>query len=87
MPGLLDEWVQRWRTLVVPLRRQFGFKITGSWVDRSLDQHIWVVFYTGPSSFEEANAAYWASPERVAMNLNPRDYLVSEVTRQVETVL
>lgn len=32
--GLLDEWVEKWRTLVVPLRLKFGFEIEGAWLDR-----------------------------------------------------
>ncbi|MEW2144081.1 hypothetical protein AB0869_14840 [Micromonospora vinacea] len=55
-PGRLDAWVAAWRTLVVPLRRRFGFEISGSWVDVERQQHIWLVSHPGPQSFEEANA-------------------------------
>ncbi|MEV7986877.1 NIPSNAP family containing protein [Micromonospora sp. NPDC085948] len=86
-PGRLDEWVAAWRTLVVPLRRRFGFEISGSWVDVERQQHIWLVSHFGPQSFEEANADYWRSSERVAMGLDPYDYLLSEEIRTVEPVL
>ncbi|WP_433132672.1 NIPSNAP family containing protein [Micromonospora sp. CA-240977] len=85
--GRLDEWVAGWRTLVVPLRRRFGFEISGSWVDVERQQHIWLVSHPGPQSFEEANADYWRSPERIAMGLDPHDYLLSEEIRAVEPVL
>jgi hypothetical protein len=86
-PGRLDAWVAVWRTLVVPLRRRFGFEISGSWVDVERQQHIWIVSHPGPQSFEEANADYWRSSERAAMDLDPHDYLLSEEIRTVDPVL
>ncbi|MBO4205591.1 NIPSNAP family protein [Micromonospora echinofusca] len=85
--GLLDEWVDRWQRLVVPLRRDLGFGIHGSWKDRTRHQHIWVISYDGPGSFGEANAAYWASERRKTLGLNPDDYLVGEEIREVEQTL
>lgn len=85
--GLLDEWVDKWQRLVVPLRRELGFEIHGSWKDREHNQHIWVISYAGAGSFEEANAAYWASDRRKSLGLNPQDYLVAEETREVEPTL
>lgn len=29
--GLLDEWVERWRSDIVPLRLALGFQISGAW--------------------------------------------------------
>jgi hypothetical protein len=86
-PERLDEWVSKWLTLVVPLRRELGFEVHGSWVDRERAQHIWVISYDGPLSFAEANAAYWASPRRTALGLDPGEYLLDEQVREVETVL
>jgi hypothetical protein len=86
-PDRLDEWVTKWRTLVVPLRRKFGFEVPGSWVDRDRSDHIWVISYDGADSFEDANARYWASPQRKAMGLDPSRFLLAEQVRQVEAVL
>jgi NIPSNAP len=86
-PERLDEWVELWRTLVVPLRRRFGFEVHGSWVDRERGEHIWVISYGGADSFEEANARYWASAEREALGLDPSQFLIGEQVRQVETAL
>ncbi len=85
--GRLDEWVQAWRNLVVPLRREFGFEVHGSWIDREHDAHIWIVSYEGDQSFEEANAAYWASPQRKQLGVDPAEFLVAEDIRTVEQVL
>ncbi|MFF4448219.1 NIPSNAP family protein [Streptomyces sp. NPDC001502] len=82
--GLLDEWVQRWREEVVPLRLALGFTIGGAWVDRDRNQFLWLISYEGSESFTARNALYWASPARKAMNLDPDDYLLRTEERTVE---
>jgi len=86
-PDRLDEWVEKFRELIVPLRRELGFEILGSWADRERNQHIWVIAYNGAASFEEANAAYWASPKRAELGVDPADFIVGEDTHTVEPVL
>ncbi|MFD8716558.1 MULTISPECIES: NIPSNAP family protein [Streptomyces] len=71
--GLLDEWVQRWREEIVPLRLKLGFAIGGAWSDPEHSQFIWLISYDGPETFAERNALYWSSPEREAMGLDPDD--------------
>lgn len=85
--GLLDAWVERWRTQIVPLRLELGFEIGGAWVDRERNLFFWLISYDGPESFAERNAHYWASPKRKEMGLDPDDYLVRTDDREVETVL
>lgn len=85
-PDRLDEWVEKWRTRVVPLRRELGFGIHGSWVDRERNQHVWVISYEGEDTFEEANERYWANSQRDDLNLDPNEYIVAEETRVVEEV-
>lgn len=85
--GLLDEWAEHWRKLVVPLRLEFGFEIHGAWLDRDRSQFIWVISYDGPESFADRNAMYWASSQRKELGLDPKDYLLEEEMRDVSTVL
>ncbi|MFF7364789.1 NIPSNAP family containing protein [Streptomyces sp. NPDC008125] len=82
--GLLDEWVRRWESDIVPLRLELGFEIGGAWVDRERNHFVWLISYDGPETFAERNALYWSSPARKAMGLNPDDYLVSTDDRTVE---
>lgn len=82
--GLLDEWVERWRTEIVPLRLELGFTIGGAWTDRERNQFIWLISYDGPESFAERNALYWSSEARKDMNLDPQDYLLHTDDRTVE---
>lgn len=82
--GLLDEWVERWTSDIVPLRLELGFTLGGAWVDRERNQFVWLISYEGPETFAERNAMYWASPARKAMDLDPDEYLVSTDDRTVE---
>lgn len=84
--GMLDEWVERWRREIVPLRLKLGFTIDGAWVDRERNQFVWLISYDGPETFVERNALYWSSPEREAMGLDPDAYLVHTEDRVVERV-
>jgi hypothetical protein len=43
--------------------------------------------HSGPESFEEANAVYWASPERQVLGIDPEDFLVDERIQVVHPVL
>ncbi|MET8051994.1 MULTISPECIES: NIPSNAP family protein [unclassified Streptosporangium] len=84
--GLLEEWVEKWHSLVVPLRREFGFEVHGAWLDHERNQFIWVLSYDGPESFRERNQEYWDSPRRVAMDVDPALYLVGRIIRDVTPV-
>ncbi|PJE93832.1 NIPSNAP family containing protein [Streptomyces carminius] len=84
--GMLDAWVERWRREVVPLRPRLGFTVDGAWADRERSRFVWLLSYDGPGTFAERNAAYWASPEREAMDLDPDDYLLHTDDRVVERV-
>lgn len=85
--GMLDEWAEKWRTLVVPLRLKFGFEIEGAWLDRERNQFIWVISYEGTESFADRNAQYWASSEREKMGLDPSQYLARTEIREVDAFL
>ena len=82
--GLLDEWAQRWKAEILPLRPEWGFAIGGAWVDREHNQFVWLITYEGPETFAERNAMYADSPARKSMDLDPDDYLVTTEERTVE---
>jgi hypothetical protein len=56
--GLLDEWVERWRSDIVPLRLKLGFEIGGAWGDRERNQFVRLVSYEGLETSAERNAMY-----------------------------
>ena len=73
-PGEMTSWLEEWRRLVAPLRRRSGFEILGAWTTES-DQFVWILRYEGPKTWEEADAAYYASPERTQMQPDPARHI------------
>src|SRR5918999_2136523 len=65
--GRLDDFVGAWTAGIRPLRERLGFVAT-PWVDREGGRFIWLLEYRGTGTFEEADAAYYASPERRALD-------------------
>ena len=72
--GRLDDFVREWRELVLPLRVSLGFGVVGPWVEREASRFVWLVGYDG--DIRAANEAYYASPERAAMDPDPARLVV-----------
>jgi NIPSNAP len=72
-PGEMGEWLDEWRTHVVPLRRKRGFEVLGAWVSDEEDTFTWLLGYEG--RIETANAAYYESPERAALDPDPARHI------------
>lgn len=81
--GELDQWIAEWRTLIAPLRKKLGFEVVGAWVDRDGERFIWLIRYRGERSFEEADKAYYDSPERLAIDPDPARHIERSETRFV----
>jgi hypothetical protein len=78
--GHLDDFVAEWRAGVLPLRERFGFRIE-AWTDAAESTFVWVVRYDGPGTLEEADRAYYASPERAALEPDPARGIGAAITR------
>jgi hypothetical protein len=76
-PGAMSAWVEEWRQHVAPLRRKFGFGIIGPWVIEAEDKFVWVLAYEGEQGWEAADAAYYASDERKAVDPEPTRHLLA----------
>ncbi len=70
--GRMDEWIEIWRSQVLPLRRRFGFTVIGPWVVHEGSRFVWIV---GHDNFSEAGAAFYSSPERSALEPEVPKYL------------
>ena len=65
--GELETFTREWYEHVAPLRRSLGFEVVGPWVADD-GQFVWLVAH---EDLETADAAYYASPERKAMDPDP----------------
>lgn len=70
--GELDRFVEEWRIGVAPLRRERGFEIPAAWTIPEEDRFVWLLVHGGGwDVFAEADAAYYASPERASLDPDP----------------
>ena len=74
--GTMDEWITEWRANIVPLRRRFGFEVLDAWVSEEASTFAWLLGYDGAEGIEIANASFYASPERVALDPDPARHIV-----------
>jgi hypothetical protein len=84
-PGAMEDWVTEWREYVYPLRRKLGFAIPAAWVVEGEDRFVWLLEYDG-DDYEAANAAYYDSPERQALDPDPTRHLAATEHWPLQTV-
>jgi NIPSNAP protein len=84
--GQMGEWIEEWKSRIVPLRRRHGFEILGAWTVKGTDQFVWIISYDGSKSWEDANANYYQSPERKAIDPDPARHLAHTETRLMSSV-
>jgi hypothetical protein len=82
--GTFAQFVEEWRSVVVPLRRQFGFEIVGAWGDEATNTFAWIVSYDG--DFAARDAEYYASPEREAVEPDPARHVAASEKRLLSPV-
>jgi hypothetical protein len=68
--GRGEQFVREWRDMVAPLRERYGFRVSGWLVDGS-DEFIWLLEHDDRDSFDAADAAYYASAQRQALQPDP----------------
>jgi NIPSNAP len=85
-PGAMQDWISEWKSTIAPLRRQFGFEVVDAWTSEEPQRFIWILRYDGDRSWEEADADYYGSPDRKALDPDParhiehtEQYLMREV--------
>ena len=70
--GAADDFIDAWKSGVVPLRKAHGFEIGGAWLSEDSNEFIWIIAH---QSLADADRAYYASAERQSMTPDPAQYL------------
>jgi hypothetical protein len=81
--GHLADFVAEWQARVRPLRERFGFR-GEAWTDAEKSTFVWLLRFDGPGTLEEADRAYYASPERAAMTPDPARWIEDTTTLALE---
>jgi hypothetical protein len=85
--GAMDDWVTEWRAKIVPIRRAVGFSIAGAWIVEEESRFVWLLRHPdGWEAFEAADAAYFASPERAALDPDPARFIESQSNTRLREV-
>lgn len=74
-PGAMQDWISEWKSTIAPLRRQFGFEVVDAWTTDEPERFIWILRYDGDRSWDEADAAYYNSPDRKALDPDPARHI------------
>jgi len=82
--GQLERFTREWREHVVPLRGAHGFRVDGAWTIPDESGFVWVISHDG--DFAAADAAYFASDERKALDPDPARLIESTETRTMTPV-
>ncbi|MDQ2934328.1 MAG: NIPSNAP family protein [Chloroflexota bacterium] len=86
-PGRLDDFIDVWRRGVRPLRERLGFAVVGAWRVDGEDRFVWLLSRPGSAEeFTAAGPAYYASPERAALDPDPAEWIVENRTSFVTDV-
>jgi len=80
VPGEVEAFVRERREHVRPLRESMGFEVLGPWVGED-DRFVWMI---GHENLEAADSAYYASPERAALDPDPARLLAEVQTFLLE---
>jgi|SRR5687767_1983060 hypothetical protein len=83
--GHLDDFVAAWTSGVLPLRREAGFDVR-AWTVPGESRFVWLLAYDGPATFEAADAAYYDTPDRVALEPDPAQWIVEDRKVTLEPV-
>ena len=75
--GELARFVEEWQAHVRPLRERLGFRVLGAWASEEDDRFVWVLAYDGPDGFAAADARYYGSDERAALDPDPARLLAA----------
>jgi hypothetical protein len=86
-PGGMDDFLDAWLAQVPPMRRQFGFQFLGAWVADDKDEFVWIMGYDGPDGFDAADARYYASPARAALDPDPAQWFETAEQLRLRAIL
>lgn len=82
-PGSVDAFLDAWRG-ACEVRAQFGFTVEYAVVDRANEGFVWAVSVDG--DFDAADQAYYESPARAALAVDPASFVAEKWLTMVDDV-
>jgi NIPSNAP len=85
--GQMNAWIAAWKSQVVPLREEAGFRLIGAWVDAQDDRFVWLLGYSGADGFQAADDRYYAAQKRRELHPDPSAHVEEARQTMVDAVL
>jgi hypothetical protein len=83
--GEMQAWIEEWSRHIRPLRERFGFRVVGAWTAGAND-FLWILRYEGRAGWAEADAAYYDSADRKAIEPNPARHIEASEETMISPV-
>ena len=84
--GMMDQWVKHFTETLIPLQEKLGIKIDGTWVNEDRNQFIWIRTFADAEDVKAKEAAFYASPEWLAVVDHTRSHLARLDVHTMEPV-
>jgi len=85
--GMMDSWLELFDKEIRPIHESLGIPIVATWVNADRTDFIWVRTFNNVEEIPEKEAAYFASPGRMALGDKPTSHIAKMDVRLIEEVL
>ena len=85
--GMMDSWLELFDKEIRPIHENLGIPIVATWVNADRTDFIWVRSFNSVEEIPEKEAAYFASPGRMALGDKPTSHIARMDVRVIEEVL
>ena len=85
--GMMDSWLELFDKEIRPIHESLGIPIVATWVNADRTDFIWVRSFNSVEEIPEKEAAYFASPGRMALGDKPTSHIARMDVRVIEEVL
>ena len=70
--GMMASWIKLFNEQLLPMQQSFGMKIDAAWVNEDQTEFIWVRSFSDAEAMNRQEAAFYASPEWLAVREDAR---------------
>ncbi|MDA0734721.1 MAG: NIPSNAP family protein [Chloroflexi bacterium] len=84
--GMMDSWQKLFNEHIRPLHDRLGIPVQNSWVNADRTEFIWVRQFNSAEDIPVKEAAFFASPERIALGDRPTSHIAKMEVRVIEAV-
>ena len=85
--GMMDQWVKLFNEKLVGIQDKYGIKVENAWANEDKNQFIWIRSFASADDIPVKEAAFYGSPEWIAVMDDARSHLARIYVETMESVL